>query len=87
MDRDKTCLLADLCERYEDPKTEKRKRVLLRRALQNVQWILEYERELAALQEEAAEDIKDAEFAGRNTDRLRRLETHLRDLWGRISLS
>jgi hypothetical protein len=54
-----------------------RKRELLELELEDAQWILDYEKRLAALQKKTAAQRSRAQQAGTNTDRLRRLEHHL----------
>jgi hypothetical protein len=59
---------------------DREKRHRLEMELQNAEWILEYERRLAALQKKTAAQRSKAAQAGVNTERLRRLEHHLAGL-------
>jgi hypothetical protein len=52
----------------------------LEQELEDAEWILEYERRLAALQKKTAAQRSKVGQAGTNTERLRKLEHHLAGL-------
>jgi hypothetical protein len=58
----------------------RRKRELLELELEDAEWILNYEKRLAALQKETAAQRSKGEQSGINTERLRKLEHHLAGL-------
>lgn len=58
---------------------------LLERELENAEWILEYEKRLAKLQNRTARQRSQAEQVGANPDRLRKLEHHLEGLRRNLS--
>jgi hypothetical protein len=49
----------------------------LEQELRDAEWILNYEKRLAALQKKTAAQRSNAEQAGTNTERVRKLEHHL----------
>lgn len=58
-------------------RVRERKKEQLEEELKDVEWILEYERKLTALQEEIAEEIDCAREVGRSPERLQKLNRHL----------
>ena len=65
---------------YRPERVRERKKEQLEEELEDAKWILKYERELTALQEEIAEEIDRADSVGRSPERLRQLDRHLAHL-------
>lgn len=64
----------DICR---PERVRERKKEQLEEELEDAKWILKYERELTALQEEIAEEIDRADEVGRSPERLQKLNRHL----------
>jgi hypothetical protein len=79
-------LLAEECreqavrEKYDPQRAREHRKDELQQELEDAKWILKYERELTALQEEIAEEIDRAGEVGRSPERLQRLDRHLAHL-------
>lgn len=61
-------------------RVRERKKEQLEKELKDAEWILKYERELTALQEEISEEIDRAREIGRSAERLQKLNHHLAHL-------
>ena len=77
-------------EREEDKQRHERevrrlKKARLKQELEDAKWILDYERELAELQEQVAEEANRAKV-GESPKRLTKLQSHLRDVRSSITL-
>jgi hypothetical protein len=69
--------MLDICR---PERVRERKKEQLDEELKDAKWILKYERELTALQEEIAEEIDRAREVDRSPERLRNLDRHLAHL-------
>jgi hypothetical protein len=67
-------------EKYDPQLARERRKEELEQELEDAKWILKYERELTALQEEIAEEIDHADGVGRSPERLQKLDRHLAHL-------
>jgi predicted RNase H-like nuclease (RuvC/YqgF family) len=67
-------------EKYDPQQARERRKDELKQELEDAKWILEYERELTALQEEIAEEIDRAREVDRSPERLQNLDRHLAHL-------
>jgi preprotein translocase subunit SecA len=65
---------------YRPERVRERKKAQLKQELEDAKWILKYECELTALQEEIAEEIDHADGVGRSPERLQKLDRHLAHL-------
>ena len=64
-------------EKYDPQLARERRKEQLEEELEDAKWILKYERELTALQEQIAEEIDRADSVGRSPEQLRKLDRHL----------
>jgi predicted RNase H-like nuclease (RuvC/YqgF family) len=62
---------------YRPERVRERKKEQLEEELEDAKWILKYERELTALQEEIAEEINRAREVDQSPERLQKLNRHL----------
>jgi hypothetical protein len=69
--------MLDICR---PERVRERKKEQLEEELKDVEWILEYERKLTALQEEIAEEIDRAREVDRSPERLQKLNRHIAHL-------
>ncbi len=67
-------------EKYDPQLARERRKEELEQELKDAKWILKYERELTALQEEIAEEIDRAREVDRSPERLQKLDRHLAHL-------
>ncbi len=67
----------DICR---PERVRERRKEQLEQELEDAKWILKYERELTALQEEIAEEIDRAREVDRSPERLQKLNSHLAHL-------
>ena len=65
---------------WHQRKVQELKRARLNQELEDTEWILNYEKRLAALQKKTVAQRSQVEQLGTNTDRLRKLERHLAGL-------
>ena len=70
---------------YREEEARRSKRRQLNQELEDAKWILDYERELAKLQEQVAEEANRAKV-GESPKRLTKLQSHLRDVRSSITL-
>jgi predicted RNase H-like nuclease (RuvC/YqgF family) len=69
-----------MLDMYRPERVRERKKEQLEEELEDAKWILRYERELTALQEEIAEEIDRAREVDRSPERLQKLDRHLAHL-------
>jgi hypothetical protein len=71
---------------YREEEARRSKRRQLNQELEDAKWILEYERNLAKLQEQVAEEVDRTADAGRSPKRLQKLQSHLYGVRSSITL-